>query len=88
MQIDTIEETTLDMLAVGSAAAVVGIMSAGAERRRIFDLGILEGTRVEVVGRSPLGDPTAFRIRGAVVALRSEQTRLVRVSPLSDGGAR
>jgi len=31
---------------------------------------------------NPGGDPTAYRIRGTVIALRSSQARLIRVSPL------
>ena len=36
----------------------------------MFDLGILPGTRIENVMPSPLGDPIAYRVRSAVVALR------------------
>ena len=42
-------------------------------------MGVLE---VEVVRRSPSGDPTAYRIRGAVIALRRDQVRQVRVERL------
>ena len=41
-------------------------------RRRLQDIGLIEGTVVECVGKSPLGDPCAYVIRGAVIALRSE----------------
>ena len=61
-------------------ARVLELLSEGAERRRMLDLGILPGTVVENVMRSPLGDPIAFRIRGSVVALRKEQAKLVRVA--------
>ena len=40
---------------------------------------MLPGTRVTAELRSPAGDPTAYRIRGAVVALRAEQAKQVRV---------
>ena len=39
-------------------------------RRRLQDMGLIEGTKVECIGVSPLGDPAAYLIRGAVVALR------------------
>jgi ferrous iron transport protein A len=35
-----------------------------------MDLGFIPGSRVEALRRSPLGDPVAYRIRGAVIALR------------------
>jgi Fe2+ transport system protein FeoA len=46
----------------------------------MLDLGIVPGTRVAAELRSPSGDPTAYRIRGAVIALRREQAELVHVS--------
>ncbi|RME45954.1 MAG: ferrous iron transport protein A [Caldilineae bacterium] len=45
----------------------------GAERRRLMDLGILPGTLIRAEMVSPSGDPTAYRIRGALIALRKEQ---------------
>lgn len=51
----------------------------GAERRRIMDLGILPGTIVHAEMTSPGGDPTAYRIRGALIALRKEQSQLIRI---------
>jgi Fe2+ transport system protein FeoA len=71
--------TTLDGLGAEESAVVEELLSEGAERRRMLDLGILPGTKVEVVMRSPLGDPTAYRVRDSVVALRSEQARLIRI---------
>jgi DtxR family Mn-dependent transcriptional regulator len=51
----------------------------GAERRRLLDLGILPGTVVEAEFRSPTGDPTAYRIRGASIALRKRQADLIHI---------
>lgn len=78
-------ERTLDMLNVGEEAVVASLSSEGAERRRMVDLGILPGTRIEVLMRSPLGDPIAYRVRGATVALRREQAKRVAVSPDTGG---
>lgn len=50
------------------------------ERRRLMDLGILPGTVIEAVMRSPGGDPTAYRVRGALLALREEQSRWIYIS--------
>jgi DtxR family transcriptional regulator, Mn-dependent transcriptional regulator len=63
---------------------VAGLSPAcrGAERRRFLDLGILPGTPVTATLRSPSGDPTAYLIRGALIALRREQAALVRVREL------
>jgi Fe2+ transport system protein FeoA len=73
-------EMTLDQLGADVVATVVGLTNEGVERRRMLDLGILPGARVEVVMKSPLGDPVAYRIRGATVALRRDQARQIRVT--------
>jgi ferrous iron transport protein A len=40
-------------------------------RRRMLDIGLAPGTEVECLGRSPAGDPSAYLIRGAVIAIRA-----------------
>jgi ferrous iron transport protein A len=50
---------------------VFGLSAGGDMRRRLQDMGLIEGTTVRCLQRSPLGDPTAFLIRGAVIALRA-----------------
>lgn len=70
---------TLNKLGVGRAATITKIHSKNAERRRMFDLGILPGTMIENVMPSPLGDPIAYRVRNAVVALRNEQAEMIEV---------
>ena len=54
-------------------------------RRRLQDIGLIEGTVVECVGKSPLGDPCAYVIRGAVIALRSEDSGRVMVCRMEPG---
>jgi len=56
------------------------------ERRRWMDLGILPGTVIKAEIASPSGDPTAYRIRGALIALRTEQAKLITVRPLRGEG--
>jgi DtxR family Mn-dependent transcriptional regulator len=51
----------------------------GSERRRMMDLGILPGTVIQAEMNSPSGDPTAYRIRGALIALRDDQAELIRI---------
>ena len=69
----------LSELDPGEQAKVVGVSRScrGLERRRFMDLGILPGTIIEAELRSPSGDPTAYRVRGAVIALRREQSELI-----------
>lgn len=76
---DILDCERLACLEPGETAEVVRISPAcyGLERRRLMDLGILPGTKITNEMRSPSGDPTAYRIRGAVIALRQEQANLI-----------
>lgn len=62
----------LNQLPIGRKASVTGLMTDGATRRRMLDLGVIGGTEVEPLYRSPSGNPVAYLIRGAVIALRSD----------------
>lgn len=65
----------LDALRPGEEAVVVrlGAQLQGAQRRRLLDLGVVPGTLVRAELSSLSGDPVAYRIRGAVIALRRAQ---------------
>ncbi len=76
------EQTTLSGLLPGMRGIVNNLEAEGLTRRRLLDLGLVPGTMVESVRRSPAGDPTAFKIRGAVIALRSEVGCKVSVHPI------
>jgi DtxR family Mn-dependent transcriptional regulator len=71
----------LSGLELGESATVVSISPflRPHERRRMLDLGLIPGTEVQAEIRSPAGDPTGYRIRGAVIALRREQADQVQV---------
>lgn len=62
----------LQDVAPGERASVQALLSTGSMRRRLLDIGLIEQTQVECLGRSPGGDPSAYLIRGAVIAIRSE----------------
>lgn len=66
-------------LGVGETGRVTAVRSAGAMALRLRELGLLEGERVTCVGVSPLGDPRAYRICGAVIALRNSDANTVEV---------
>jgi len=70
---------TLDHLQRGQTATVMGLTSSGLNRRRLMDLGILPGTSIAIETISPLGDPVAYRVRGAVVALRRDQASEIQI---------
>jgi ferrous iron transport protein A len=70
---------TLDQLDMGESAIVTGLTSTGVNRRHLMDLGILPGTIIIAEMVSPLGEPTAYRVRGAMIALRHEQARQIQI---------
>lgn len=72
--------STLNEIHPGQRAVVNGLESTGSMRRRLLDIGLIRDTEVECVGRSPGGDPSAFLIRGAVIAIRSEDCKNISVS--------
>ncbi len=47
--------------------------------RRLKQFGMIEGTGIRCLGRSPLGSPILFRVRGAVLAIRREDCREIPV---------
>ena len=64
----------LTSLRQGQSATVSSLLSTGSMRRRLQDIGLIEGTVVECLQKSPAGDPVAYLIRGAVIALREEDS--------------
>lgn len=68
---------TMSELQPGRRGVVRRLMSTGSMRRRLLDMGLIEGTHVECLGHSPCGDPSAYWIRGAVIAIRGEDGRRV-----------
>ena len=64
------EALCLSALREGESAYVTEVNAGPAMDRRLTDLGLVRGTRVTCVLRSPAGDPSAYLIRGALIALR------------------
>jgi ferrous iron transport protein A len=77
-----LECKTLAEVKVGQRVRVVELLVEGLTRRRLLDLGLLPGTEVTAVLRSPLGTPMAYNIRGSTLALRPEDASKITVKPL------
>ena len=56
----------------------------GAERRRLMDLGILRNTLITAEYSKGPGKLTAYRVRGALVALRDEQADLIDIQCIDE----
>lgn len=71
------QEKTLADFVPGEKGTVRHLKAVGSMRRRLLDLGVMEGTPVECVGSSPGGDPLCFLIRNAVIAIRRTDCRTI-----------
>ena len=44
-------------------------------KRRLFDIGMIEGTKIKAILSSPWQDPIAYLVRGTMIALRKEDSQ-------------
>ncbi|MBQ1935733.1 MAG: ferrous iron transport protein A [Clostridia bacterium] len=72
----TVSYSLFDLIP-GQSGVVTALEATGSMRRRLMDIGLVKGTFVTCVGVSPFGDPSAYLIRGAVIALRKKDSQTV-----------
>ncbi|MCK9172690.1 MAG: FeoA family protein [Desulfuromonas thiophila] len=70
---------SLRQLQLHDKATIVTISAAGELGRRIRDMGLVPGTEIEIVGRAPLKDPVALRLRGFTLTLRNNEADFITV---------
>lgn len=68
---------TLNELNLNETGYIKDLRCSDGVKRRLLDLGLITGTKITPVFISPSGDPTAFEIRGSVIAIRVEDTKLI-----------
>ena len=73
---------TLNNLNEGEKCRVKKLLIQGNMRKRLRDIGLIEGTNVDCLKKSISGDPTAYLIRGAVIALRSDDSSRIILSKI------
>ena len=82
---------SLDQLAIGDSAVVHRVACASRVGCRLMEMGLLPGTRIELVRRAPFGDPLEIRLRGYLLSLRRSEASGVQLVPegqaLDDDGA-
>lgn len=66
---------TLNMLKADETARVKSINCSLDLKRRLSELGLIKGTLIKALFKSPSGDPCAYLIRGTVIALRNDDTK-------------
>lgn len=72
----------LRLLQVGQRARIVRVDAGGELGRRLRDMGLVPGTEVAVIGRAPLRDPVALRLREFTLTLRNNEADHITVIPL------
>ena len=72
---------TLDKLPIGTSAVVHHVGCDRPVARRLMEMGLLPGTRIETVRRAPLGDPLKIRLRGYLLSLRLADAAHVQLVP-------
>ena len=70
----------LSELKIGEKAKITEISNDKfIDKQRLSDLGIIEGTQIEALYKSPFGNPTAYLVRGTVFALRTETAEKIKI---------
>ena len=74
---------SLNKVPIGKVAKIKSLSSKGSIRRRLLDIGLIEGTKISSLYKGPSGDPIAYLIRGAVIAIRKEDSSNIFVEIIS-----
>ena len=69
----------LHHIPIGKTARVSALHAEGSIRHRLLDIGLTRNAKVTCLFQSPSGDPRAYLIRGAIIALRSEEAEKIEV---------
>lgn len=82
---DNLKILTLYEADKGDLIRIDSLSIEGVMRRRLLDLGFVPGAIVEVQRKSPLGDPTAYRVSNTIIALRMEESQKIFGELVNDG---
>lgn len=78
----------LSSLQTGEIGIIVKVSGHGGFRKRIIEMGFIEGKQVEVLLNAPLRDPVKYKIMGYEVSLRhseADQIEVVRLDEVQKG---
>lgn len=65
---------------LATVVQVTGVRSAGPVSYRLMEMGLVEGARLQVLRRAPLGDPLHVRLGDYELSLRSSEAELIQVA--------
>lgn len=69
----------LSELPVGEQAEIVKVAARGEIRKRLIEMGVVRGTRVEMKRVAPLGDPVEIKLLGYHLSLRQSEAEAIEV---------
>lgn len=72
-------KTTLDALPLGQSATISAMNVDPENAERLMEMGLLEGTTVQLVKFAPLGDPLEILVRGYHLSLRRHEAQYIEV---------
>ena len=73
-------EITLNKLPINEIGKITKLKVKKNLKRRLQDLGLIENTIIKAMYKSPLKDPTAYQVRGSIIALRENDTKNIYIS--------
>ncbi|QDT29117.1 FeoA domain protein [Gimesia panareensis] len=79
LYVETFKEMTLNQIVKGQIARITNISGEDAISIRLMEMGLIDGERIQLLGKAPLGDPLEFAIRGYRLSLRLNEARCVEV---------
>lgn len=79
------ENIPLRSMPLNESGTIAFVNASGELGRRIRDMGLIPGALVTVVGRAPLKDPVALRMKGCTLTLRNSEADLIMVAPQISG---
>jgi ferrous iron transport protein A len=71
--------SSIRLLNVHDKATITAVTAPGEMGRRLRDMGLVPGTEIEIIGRAPLKDPVALRLRGFTLTLRNNEADYIHV---------
>ena len=71
-------------LATGEKAVIVRVNGHGSFRKRLIEMGFIQGKEVRVVLNAPLKDPIEYEIIGYKVSLRREEAKMIEVVSMEE----
>ncbi len=80
------ESTSLRSMLINESGTITTVTASGELGRRIRDMGLVPGAQITVVGRAPLKDPVALRLKGCTLTLRNSEADLIMVETLRAAG--